>query len=486
MNGSPRAIGRALFLIVGLGLALSPAMVPGGALAQTPDTLTQAQDGSLRVLRDRIESRYQVVPVQDGILLLPQYGIPAVQSIQLTNGEIAINGEGVTGAELRSLVPEDADAILRLSYLDTTERRILFGIGGAPALADTAAAIDDTTAAIDDTTAQADEEDYERPERAVRSTGDRVRVGASIHIDSDELVDGDVVAVFGAVRIDGTVTGDVVAVGGSVRLGPDALIEGDVTAVGGTIDRAQGAHVMGSIDEVAWGGPDVRVRGPQFHAPFLEGIGGLVGTVVGIILLGAFVSLAYLVARRPVERMAYRVATSPWKSALVGLVAQILFFPVLVLLVVLLAVSIIGIPLLLVIPFALVALLLGVLVGFTAVARQLGGAAERRFGWQHDSPFIAVLIGVGIIMLLSFFASALGVAGGPLKVFAVILGILGFVVQYAAWTVGFGALLLTRFGTRYGWGDAGTDTPRPPAPGTPEAPELPPGTAAPPEGTAGV
>ncbi|HUF90615.1 MAG TPA: polymer-forming cytoskeletal protein [Gemmatimonadota bacterium] len=480
MNGSLRASGRALFLILGLGLALSPAMVPGGAQAQTPDTLTQAQDGSLRVLRDRIESRYQVVPVQNGILLLPQYGIPAVQSIQLTDGEIAINGEGVTGAELRTLVPEDADAILRLSYLETTERRILFGIGGAPAPADTAAAVEDTTAQAEE------EEDYERPERAVRSTGDRVRVGASIHIDSDELVDGDVVAVFGAVRIDGTVTGDVVAVGGSVRLGPDALIEGDVTAVGGTIDRTQGARVMGSIDEVAWGGPDIRVRGPQFHAPFLEGIGGLVGTVVGIILLGAFASLAYLLARRPVERMAYRVATSPWKSALVGLVAQILFFPALVLLVILLAVSIIGIPLLLVIPFALVALVLGVLVGFTAVARQLGGAAEQRFGWQHDSPFIAVLIGVGIIMLLSFFASALGVAGGPLKVFAVILGILGFVVQYAAWTVGFGALLLTRFGTRYGWGDAGTETPTPPAPGAPEAPGLPPGTAAPPEGTAGV
>lgn len=480
MNGSLRAVGRALLLILGLGLALSPAVVPGGALAQTPDTLTQAQDGSLRVLRDRIESRYQVVPVQNGILLLPQYGIPAVQSIQLTDGEIAINGEGVTGAELRTLVPEDADAILRLSYLETTERRILFGIGGAPAPADTAAAVEDTTAQAEE------EEDYERPERAVRSTGDRVRVGGSIHIDSDELVDGDVVAVFGAVRIDGTVTGDVVAVGGSVRLGPDALIEGDVTAVGGTIDRAQGARVVGSIDEVAWGGPDIRVRGPQFHAPFLDGIGGLVGTVVWIILLGAFASLAYLLARRPVERMAYRVATSPWKSALVGLVAQILFFPVLVLLVILLAVSIIGIPLLLVIPFALVALGLGVLVGFTAVARQLGGAAEQRFGWQHDSPFIAVLIGVGIIMLLSFFASALGVAGGPLKLFAVILGILGFVAQYAAWTVGFGALLLTRFGTRYGWGDVGTETPRPPAPGTSEAPELPPGTAAPPEGTAGV
>jgi hypothetical protein len=163
--------------------------------------------------------------------------------------------------------------------------------------------------------------------------------------------------------------------------------------------------------------------------------------------------------------MAYRVAKSPWKAALVGLVGQILFFPVLILTVILLAVSIIGIPLLLVVPFALLALVIGTLVGFTAVARNVGAGAENRFGWQHDNPYIAVLVGVGIIMLVSFFASALGVAGGPLGVFALILGILGFVIQYAAWTVGFGALLLTRFGTRYGWGEtAGPESPAPAAP----------------------
>jgi hypothetical protein len=222
----------------------------------------------------------------------------------------------------------------------------------------------------------------------------------------------------------------------------------------------------------------MRMHGPEFQAPFLEGIGGLMVTVVWIIVLGSLAALIYLLARRPVERMAYRVAKSPWKAALVGLVAQILFFPVLVLTVVLLAVSIIGIPLLLVVPFALVALAIGVLVGFTAVARNLGSAAETRFGWQHDNPYIAVVVGVGLIMLVSFFASALGVAGGPLGVFALILGILGFVVQYAAWTVGFGALLLTRFGTRYGWGEtAGPEAPTapPPAPGGPDMPTFPPG-----------
>ncbi len=462
MNGSLRALGRALTVAAGLAL-----MAPGGpvrALAQT-DTLAQAQTASLAALRAQIENRYQVQEVPGGILLLPKYGNVQVQNITITDDGIAVNGQPATGPELRALVAEDADAIVRLTYLDGDDRRILFGIGGAPMPADTTAvAVADTTV-VQDTTGGI---------VTVESTDDRVRVGASVHVRSDEVVNGDVVAVLGSVDVDGRVTGDVVSVGGSVDLGPEAVVEGEVVVVGGTLDRAPGAQIMGGIEEVAWGGPNVHFDGPEFH-PFLEGVGGLIMTIVWVIVLGALAALMYLLARRPVERMAYRISQSPWKAALIGLVAQILFFPVLVLSVILLAISIIGIPLLLAVPFAIVALAIGMLVGFTAVARVLGSAAENRFGWQHDSPFVSVLIGVGIIMLVSFFASALGVPGGPLGVFAVILGILGFVLQYAAWTVGLGALLLTRFGTRYGWGEA-------PGPGTPAAPPAPPseGPMAPP------
>jgi hypothetical protein len=358
------------------------------------------------------------------------------------------------------MVAEDADAIVRLTYLDADDRRILFGIGGAPLPADT------TAVAALDTTAVGGDADTTGGMVAVESTDDRVRVGASVHVREDEVVNGDVVAVLGSVEVDGHVMGDVVSVMGSVELGPQAVVEGEVVVVGGTLDRAPGAVVEGGIQEVAWGGPNVHFGGPEFRAPFLEGVGGLIMTVIWVIVLGALAALMYLLARRPVERMAYRIAESPWKAALVGLVAQILFFPVLILSIVLLAISIIGIPLLLAVPFALVALAIGMLIGFTAVARVLGSGAESRFGWRHENPFVAVLIGVGIIMLVSFFASVLGIPGGPLGVFAVLLGILGFVLQYAAWTVGLGALLLTRFGTRYGWGE----TPGPGAPAAPPAP----------------
>lgn len=248
-------------------------------------------------------------------------------------------------------------------------------------------------------------------------------------------------------------------------LGPDAVVEGDVQSVGGRINRSPGAVVHGSVNEVAFGHSPVQFRHGEWNAPApFGGVSNVIGTVMWIVVLGLLACLALLLARRPIERMESRVRTSPWKAAAVGLAGQILFFPVLVLVVIVLAISIIGIPLLIVVPFALLAIMLGTLLGFTAVCKRVGHGAEERFGWSHASPFVSLLVGLGIVMAVTFFAAAIGMGGGPLEVFAVILGIIGFVIQYIAWTMGFGALLLTRFGTRYGWGEEERPAPVPAPP----------------------
>ena len=76
-------------------------------------------------LRSRIEARYDVVPLSDGVGLRPKSITKDVRLIEVSD-TISINGVMVTGRELRDRVGGDADAILKLSYLDPKVRRALF------------------------------------------------------------------------------------------------------------------------------------------------------------------------------------------------------------------------------------------------------------------------------------------------------------------------------------------------------------------------
>ena len=88
-----------------------------------------------------------------------------------------------------------------------------------------------------------------------RKSSAKVHIGSSIVVGEDELVTDPVVAVGGSVTVLGRVDDDVVAVGGSVRLGPKARVRGDVTAVGGSVEQEKGAidrrHGQRSADRAA-------------------------------------------------------------------------------------------------------------------------------------------------------------------------------------------------------------------------------------------
>jgi len=441
--------------LLAAGLHLAPPVGALPAFAQAPADTIQARS-TLGELRDRVEARYRVLPVREGIVLIPTVGEADVQAIELARETIALDGQPVTAAELRQVVGEDADDIVRLSFLDPGERRVLFGLGELPdpavGPADSAPATEaNGESAVD----AADDEDEEGRSAArvdvdvdASDGGDRVRIGGSVRVHADEVISGDVVAVGGSARVDGRVRGDVVAVAGSVRLGPGARIDGDVVSVGGRVERAPGSSVGGAVEEVDFGLPVWSGR-PHFQAPpVFEGLGGLVSTTATIGFLILLAALVYLVAAGPVERMERNLEAGLTRPALVGLVSQLLFLPALALITILLVISIIGIPLLIAIPFALLALIVGTLVGFTAVAKWLGRAAEERFGWAHANPYITIAVGVGLVMAASFFGSALGLVGGPLDVFSIVLQIIGFLVQYAAWTIGFGVLVLRLFEVR--------------------------------------
>jgi hypothetical protein len=411
------------------------------------------------VLKQRVERRFDVLPVQGGAVLKPKR-TTAVRVIEIRGGAIDVDGVPATGALLREKLGADADLVLQVSYLPADALANWYappppapappGSAASPAPPEEPAAPEVAPPpAPPAAPAQGDDENEERNEEHWRRSAARVNIGGDITVEADERVSDPVVAVGGSVTVLGHVDDDVVAVGGSVHLGPRAVVRGDVTSVGGRIEQSPGATIRGSVNEIRFGSPNFQVHPGTFFGSLVgwdmfSGWFRLVGTLLrlGIVLMLVF--LAMLVAPHVVERIGERAARDPWLSGFTGLLAQLLFVPVLVLTVVVLAVSIIGIPLLVLVPFGIVALLLAVFIGFAGVVLRIG-----RWAAGADRPvFVALAVGVVVVAAVGLVARTLGLVPAPLWPITWFLGVVGFLAEYIAWTVGLGAALLTRFGTR--------------------------------------
>jgi hypothetical protein len=394
-----------------------------------------------QALRSHLEERFDVVQLTNGVGLRPKSRLGDVRLIEITDGTILINGTAVTGRELKERLGSDADSVLQLSYLSPEARREALEPHQRDEPVEAPRPSD-----------QAVREDPGSTPRARRSNGDRVRIFGDVSVKEDESVGGEIVAVMGSVRVDGEVEQQIVAVLGSVDLGPKAVVGGDVVSVGGRVRRADGARIRGSVTEVSLADPNVRLnfeplfgwRGPFLFDEF-SAVPRLVGTAFRFLLLVMLVSIALVVAKPAVEALAQRVSDSPIQTTLVGLAAEIMLAPALVLTIVVLAISIIGIPLLLLIPFALLVLVLMALLGFSGTVYATGQWARRRFGLGGAPPFVDVFLGVTIILLPVLVARLIALTGWPGTPLSILLLMFGFGVEFVAWASGFGAVLTNGF-----------------------------------------
>jgi hypothetical protein len=244
----------------------------------------------------------------------------------------------------------------------------------------------------------------------------------------------------------------VVAIGGTVELGPAANVSGDVTVIGGSLLRDPAARIGGEVVDVgsgsmaSWGARFPRGRwrerwgGRAFGSAF-----SLLSTLTRVAVLCLLAALVILLGREHVGRISARAAAEPLKAGAIGLLAQLLLLPLLLVTIVLLVVTIIGIPLLVLIPFILLGLVVVALVGFTSVAYHIGHLLNARFGWVGGGPYATTIAGILIVVSPLLVARLLGLAGGVL--FPMTLGLLaiGTILEYIAWTIGFGAVALARF-----------------------------------------
>jgi hypothetical protein len=404
--------------------------------------LGASAQGRVDELRPRLEARFEIAPIANGVVLTPRFRT-SVKSVELLDSAIAIDGSPVTGPELRKRLGNDADLVIQASYLDSDARRSL-AAGKTPP----AQAADPTAPTTDPGSMERMEPEMPRTPRA-RRREDIVRIGGSVSVDSDEYVRGDVVVIGGSANINGEVDGEVVVVGGSARFGPQADVRGDITVVGGGLSRDSGATIRGKINEVGIG--DMPWRGGEWGRDanwgWMNGIypvARLTGTLVRVTLLVLLTALVLFVAKAPVEQIAERVAADPVKSWFVGFLAEMLFVPVLIMTAVVLAISIIGIPLLVLLPVAVVALLVVMLVGFTAVAFHIGRLLQDKVDALRTRPYAATFTGILLIVSPVLLARLVGLTG-DLGFVVWPIAAVGFLLEYSVWTAGLGAAALVRF-----------------------------------------
>ena len=101
MRGHGLLLGRLLAVCV--TLAAQAAGMPRPVEAQTVN--------EIGALKAQLERRFEVLPLQDGVLLRPRAATAGVRSIEVHQGAIAIDGQVVTGAELRSRLGGEADLV---------------------------------------------------------------------------------------------------------------------------------------------------------------------------------------------------------------------------------------------------------------------------------------------------------------------------------------------------------------------------------------
>ena len=285
-----------------------------------------------------------------------------------------------------------------------------------------------------------------------RLTGTRIAFGQDVRIERDEEVTDAAIVVGGNLEVNGRVRDGIVVVGGNLHLSSTADVRGDVVLVGGTLTRDAGSQITGGVDYVSFGEWTRRnfgwfgtVRFGEFPSWIF-----LAGTLARFSVIAVLMALMLIVARTPVARVGRAALAEPLRAFVIGFAAEVFFLPVLFAASIGLAITIIGIPFVaILVPIALVLAVFAFVLGFTALACRIGEAIEDRLGWQPGNAFIATAIGFFVLLGPTLLARVVDVVSFNAWPLTYALVAVGLTVEFVAWTIGFGAAILTGLGRWY-------------------------------------
>jgi hypothetical protein len=279
-------------------------------------------------------------------------------------------------------------------------------------------------------------------------------------------VAGDVTSRGGKVTINGIVEGDVILDQGVVELGPQAVVTGRVYVARGTVNTT-GTTITGSIEigeEVSGSELDSRETGngyyfegvdrnfgeriaeriidsvnnvfrgtrfmphmgrardwPFFPFPASGFYGNAARGVINMLIMFALAALTHTLFPRQVKAAGSAVTTKTGPVIGWGILAAVLAVPLMILL----AITIIGIPLIIVVIIALAA---ATILGYTGIASLVGNKVIGSSQQRQANQLGAIALGVLLIGLIGM------------------IPLLGGLVSLAVYILAVGAALATRFG----------------------------------------
>lgn len=263
--------------------------------------------------------------------------------------------------------------------------------------------------------------------------GDVAVAGGNLNISGS--VNGDAAVFGGNVTNQGTIDGDLFVVGGTVRLDSGSLVTGDIAMVGGTVDKDDNAKVLGEVESVESEAlRNILPRiGRVFRFPSIipgEHVFTGIFSFAALIVIFIMNLLVLLIFPRAMDRIVEMLQRSIWASVGIGVGIEILYIPIIVLLVV----SIIGIVL---VPVFMLVVFLAMLFGFSSLSLVAGIQISRGLGWKIENRVGLFSLGWAAFMIIPF----IGILIAGFEPVGPIVIMLGLVILYVAYTIGLGGVL---------------------------------------------
>ena len=233
--------------------------------------------------------------------------------------------------------------------------------------------------------------------------------GQTITMTPGAVISGEVLAAGQTVALGSTIGRDVMAYAQKVSLGEKARISGDLTYTSvGELTQATGAAVTGTITHLLppkddWSKPAVKKDWMPKQKPWAQ---SAVGSIIFYLIVGAAV---VFIGPKYATRVTEQMQTRPLVGGLVGFLS----FMVVPMMIIMMAITLIGIPFAMIVGllFGLAVLICRVYVALIAGERVLG-----LFGRKKPQVLTQALVGIPVLWFL-FHVPVLGWILSALAVF---------------------------------------------------------------------